>query len=480
MTMFLQEVIQKEVLLICKKLISWKIISFFLMLYRYSVENYKSFKHCAELVMFPFAQEGVDGKTYWRKGEVTPVLKTCVIFGANASGKSNLIKSIAFAQSIILNDIKISTESNPCFKLDSDSIFQPTVFNFEMKIGERLLQYGFSVLFRENRLMEEWLYDLDTDTQLFLRVYNSSNQRYEFDYDKENLEPSEIQRVDIYLEDLQQDNTRLLLTELAGKKMSDSHLWHTLHDTYQWFKDLRILFPGSRYNLLMEVALDERRINEIYKTYFKLFDIHIDNIHLNSIPIEMLHLSADIMDEMKKDLLKASGSVNTFVMATHGGHEYLIDMDGEGNLLAKEVKFRHLKDDGVTTYDFDKSEESDGTKRLFDLIPALARMLSRDSVVIIDEIDRSLHSLLTHRLLRLFKQKSKDKNSQLICTTHEQLLLDGALFRPDELWMVNLDEKTSQSELYSLAQYKVKFMENIEKNYLLGRYKGIPLFDNLE
>ena len=139
-----------------------------------------------------------------------------------------------------------------------------------------------------------------------------------------------------------------------------------------------------------------------------------------------------------------------------------------------------MKDDGVTTYDFDKSEESDGTKRLFDLIPALARMLSRDSVVIIDEIDRSLHSLLTHRLLRLFKQKSKDRNSQLICTTHEQLLLDGALFRPDELWMVNLDEKTSQSELYSLAQYKVKFMENIEKNYLLGRYKGIPLFDNLE
>ena len=110
--------------------------------------------------------------------------------------------------------------------------------------------------------------------------------------------------------------------------MSDSHLWHTLHIPISGLRLANSVSWIAVY-LLMEVALDERRINEIYKTYFKLFDIHIDNIHLNSIPIEMLHLSADIMDEMKKDLLKASGSVNTFVMATHGGHEYLIDMDGE-------------------------------------------------------------------------------------------------------------------------------------------------------
>ena len=109
------------------------------MLYRYSVENYKSFKHRAELVMFPFAREGVKGKSDW-KDEASPVLKTAVIFGANASGKSNLIKSIAFARSIILNDIKISTQSNPCFKLDSESISKPTIFNFEMKIGECVFQ----------------------------------------------------------------------------------------------------------------------------------------------------------------------------------------------------------------------------------------------------------------------------------------------------------------------------------------------------
>lgn len=449
------------------------------MLYRYSVENYKSFKHRAELVMFPFASEGVNGKSDW-KDEATPVLKTAVIFGANASGKSNLIKSIAFARSIILNDIKISTQSNPCFKLDSESISKPTIFNFEMKIGECVFQYGFSVFFRENRIEEEWLYDMDTNTQLFLRVYNVPKQSYEFEYNTQSFDEIEIQRIKIYLEDLQQDYTQLLLTELAGKKIADSPLWNSVQQVYHWFKELWILFPGSRYNLLREVALDEQRINEIYKTYFKLFDIHIDNIHLTNIPIEMLHLNAEIMDNIKKDLLKATGSVNTFVMANVGGREYLLDMNEEGSLLAKEVKFRHLKDDGVNTYDFDKYEESDGTMRLFDLIPALARMLATDSVLIVDEIDRSLHSLLTHRLFRLFKQKSKGRNSQLICTTHEQLLLDSALFRPDELWMVNLDEKTQQSELYSLAQYNMKFMENIEKNYLLGRYRGIPLFDNWE
>ena len=449
------------------------------MLYRYSVENYKSYKDRVELVMFPFSHEGIEGKEPENDGTPFPVLKSAVIFGANASGKSNLIKSIAFARSLILHTDSLNSVNNPCFKLNDESVAKPTTFNFEIKLGGRLVQYGFSILFSKNRIEEEWLYDLQTDSQLFLRVFQESEQVYQFSYSGNKFSDEESSRLLVYEEDIRQNYTQLMLTELAGKKISDSLFWQTIREVYRWFKDLQILFPGSRYNLLLQVAKDEHRINEIYKEYFKLFDIAIDNIHLNSVPLEMLQLDADIMAELKNNLAHKPGEHSALVMMNVKGHEYLIDMNVEGNLIAKEVKFRHQKADRQHTYDFDKTEESDGTQRLFDLIPALARIVSEDYVFLIDEVDRSLHSLLTYRILEIFKKRSRGRNSQLICTTHEQLLLDTTMFRPDELWMVDMNKNTSSSELYSLAKYRVKFLENIEKNYLLGRYRAIPNFSEI-
>lgn len=445
------------------------------MLYRYSVENFRSFKQRAELSMFPFATEGVEGKDLNDNGTKVRILNAAVIFGANAAGKSNFMKSIAFARALILDNSKMNTVQNPCYKLDDESVHQPTTFNFEFLVNDNLYQYGFSILFSKNRILEEWFYELQSDSKLFMRIFNPETSLYEITYDADKLDSNENNRMSVYLEDIQQNYQRLLLSELAGKKLSGAFLWTAVREAYDWLKDMQILFPGSSFNLLAQVALDEARINEIYKEYFRLFDIHIDSIHLNSVPLEMLHLDVDIVEEMKQKLNEVPSEKNSLLMANLRGHEYMIDMNEEGDLVAKEVKFRHLKVDGQSTCDFDKSAESDGTKRLFDLIPALARVITSDHVFFIDEIDRSLHSLLTHHLMKLFKNRASHR-SQLICTTHEQLLLDSTLFRPDELWLVDFERKTSQSILLSLAQYKVRFLENIEKNYLMGRYNGIPQF----
>lgn len=446
------------------------------MLYRYSVENFRSFKQRAELVMFPFAAEGIEGKELGDNGTAVSLLQSAVIFGANAAGKSNFVKSIAFARALVLDNSKINTALNPCFKLDDESVYQPTTFNFEFLVNNRLYQYGFSILFSKNKILEEWFYELQSDSQLFMRVLNTETLRYEISYDSDQLDSNEQNRMSVYLEDIQQNYDRLLLSELSSKKPSDTFLWIAIREAFDWLKDLQILFPGSSFNLLAHVAMDETRINEIYKEYFRLFDIHIDSIHLNSVPLEMLHLDTAIIDDMKQKLNEASSDKTALLMANFRGHEYMIDMNAAGDLVAKEVKFRHVKVDGQSTCDFDKSAESDGTKRLFDLIPALARVVTSDHVFIIDEIDRSLHSLLTYHILKVFKNRASHR-SQLICTTHEQLLLDSTLFRPDELWLVDLEKNTSQSTLFSLAQYKVRFWENIEKNYLLGRYKGVPQLD---
>lgn len=127
---------------------------------------------------------------------------------------------------------------------------------------------------------------------------------------------------------------------------------------------------------------------------------------------------------------------------------------------------------------FDLGDESDGTIRLLDFVPALKDVISKRKVFIVDEIERSIHPLLIKKLVGKF---SLDENStgQLIFTTHESNLLDQELFRQDEIWFVEKD-KAGSSDLYSLSEFKEHKSIDIQKGYLSGRYGSIPFMGNLE
>ncbi len=333
------------------------------------------------------------------------------------------------------------------------------------------------MLFSKSLIQEEWLYDLVENKPLFARTYDSEKERYDYEFAQEGLTEEDKKRLSVYEEDMRRVKDRLLLTELAFKDFSsDAPLWGKLKAVFSWFKELNILFPSSKFNLLTAVAKDESKINEMYKDYFRMFGIPIDTIHLNDVPIGMLQLDPDLLSEIKNGLLSESSDKKNRCMINLRGHEYLLELDESGDVSAKEVRFQHSKKLDGGFVDFSKSDESDGTQRLFDLIPALARLAKHKGVWVIDEIDRSLHSLLTRHIISLFLKESKNVSSQLICTTHEQSLMDSALLGADEIWLVQKNAREEASELYSLANYNVRFPENIEKNYLLGRYKAIPLF----
>ena len=446
------------------------------MLYRYIVENFKSFRDQAELAMIP----SVGGCSHLIDGDTNiPVLKTAVIYGANASGKSNLVRSMAFARDLILNKEKVNGVSNPCYRLDQESMNRPTVFHFELKINEALYQYGFSILFSKSLVTEEWLYEMIEKKPLFSRAYNEAKFIYDYEFETDDLSEEERNRMSVYMDDLKNAKDRLVLTELAQKKLSDEvSLWNRINEVYTWFKKLTIIFPNTRFNLLTAVVADESKINNLYKDYFRLFNLAIDNIHLNQVPIAMLPLNQETLAEIKSDLLAKDTKGDARGMINLRGHEYLLELDELGDLTAKEVKFCHLKREDGGVADFSKWEESDGTQRLFDLIPALARLVKQEGAWVIDEIDRTLHSLVTRTIIAFFLKESQGIRSQLICTTHEQLLLDISLLRTDEIWLTQKNSPDEISELYPLAKYKVKFPENIEKNYLLGRYRGIPVLDD--
>ena len=145
-------------------------------------------------------------------------------------------------------------------------------------------------------------------------------------------------------------------------------------------------------------------------------------------------------------------------------------VENEEGFKVKAIKVIH----GDPDVPFDTYEESDGTLRIIELIDVL---LSDEKVYIIDEIDRSLHPSLTIEFVKSFLELLKDKNSQLIITTHESRLLDYDILRRDEIWFTDKNEEKA-TELYSLEQFKddARFDRKIDKAYLDGRYGAIPIF----
>ena len=150
---------------------------------------------------------------------------------------------------------------------------------------------------------------------------------------------------------------------------------------------------------------------------------------------------------------------------------YVIFLDKNDKVKVTTIVFNHGSD---AIFEF--PEESDGTRRILDLIEIL--FTGEEKIYIIDEIDRSLHPQLTYKFIQEFLAVAQKKNIQLVITTHESRLLDFGLLRQDEIWIAN-KLITGETELYSLDEYNVRFDKKVDKAYLEGRYGGVPIFSSI-
>ena len=185
-------------------------------------------------------------------------------------------------------------------------------------------------------------------------------------------------------------------------------------------------------------------------------------------------------DEVKKDLLndieqsmRSKPQGGTRGRIEIGDHQFEISVE-DGEIVAEKIMLDHGNSEEL----FELSDESDGTKRLFDIIP-LYELGQKGKIIIIDELDRSFHSKLTEEYVRRFFRITEEKPCQLICTTHDLNLMDLQLLRQDEIWFVER-EKDHSSKIYSLSDYKQRFDKNILNDYLIGRYGAIPCFQDDE
>lgn len=160
------------------------------------------------------------------------------------------------------------------------------------------------------------------------------------------------------------------------------------------------------------------------------------------------------------------------------GDSLIIEKTSENHFYKLSVQASH-KAEGGTYFQLDISEESDGTRRLLDFIPALHRLQNESGVYFIDEIDRSMHPMLVWKFLDFFLRSCNKVPSQIIVTTHESNLLDLDLVRRDEIWFAEKDGEL-ETRLYSLMDFKVRTDLEIRKNYLNGRFGAVPFLGDFK
>ena len=389
------------------------------------------------------------------------VLKAGIIYGANASGKSNIIKSIYILKNIALG--RFPKHYIEPFKL---SMPKKAISKLELEFKMEDSYYAYGVEFNISGIEEEWLYDINarTDKEIFTRKVGNKENQFSFGTISGDKETAQFLK---FLADGTPSDTSFLseYVKRNGKGMEQIRI------ALKWFKDkLNILFPDSRYQ---GISFNAERDKEFQVSTCKLldfFDTGITDIRRIEIKKEELDVPKELQDKLISDL-KPGRTVT--ITSEEGSQTYFIDMDKDNILKYYKQKTVHQDDKGNEII-FEEDEESDGSIRLLDFIPMLIDLKHFDDVFLIDEIDRSMHPMLSQKLLECyFSLLSDEKKTQLIFTTHESNLLDLKTIRADEVWFVEKD-KTGASHLTSLAEYKPR--EDIRKGYLQGRYGAIPFF----
>ncbi|MDE2774996.1 MAG: ATP/GTP-binding protein [Chloroflexota bacterium] len=437
------------------------------MLIRFTVENFLSFKDEVEFSMVAGLprkhKEHVIGTG---RGKDVRTLKTAILYGANAAGKSNLIKAMAFVQRMVVAslDDKQSIPVTP-FRLDNSMRNQPSRFEFEIRCGSTAYIYGFEADSKQVR--SEWLSELrpSSEAMLFERRTDSEGKT-SVDLGKLSFTAEHDLGFMKYIETGTREN------ELYLKKTILNRVEY-FKDVYEWFDDsLRFVFPNPRSGIVETSHKTHIEFESDSRDIIELFDLGIENVKLESseslLPNLLLQDIADMHHERDQDVAIQFPSQNVYIFVSAN----------KDVSTRKFMTVHKVLDDGleVDEEDFELSDESDGTQRLFELSSAMLGLLggNGDRVYIIDELDRRLHPRITKHIVDIFLKNSANQASQMIVTTHESSLLDLDLVRRDEIWFV---EKNSEgiSTLYSLEEYAPRYDVDVQKGYLQGRYGAIPI-----
>jgi len=443
------------------------------MLIRFTVENFLSFNDRISFSMLPTSKERRFNSHKTNKIKGISVLKAAIIFGANASGKSNLIKAIAFGQKLVLRgrtENEIIDKDDQMFKLFSKTN-KKTTSRMEYEIQHKNKNYAYGFVFDAKEIKEEWLYEIKKNAE-DIKIFERKNTS-EFDVEfLRNSNESKSSFLDFLVESTRKNQ---LFIKHVGQLNTHKLNIKAIDDVTDWFDNaLTIIYPHTkRTGIKFELSKNET-LAHLMGSILNYFDTGITGVEFQEINFSDLEkqFPSEILQDIKDTLLKENSEKRNAFLANASEEKYYSITKKDQELKASVLKTKHTNPDGEVVY-FDLMNESDGTRRLFDLIPfMLDFMKGDDNVMLVDEIERSLHPNLVYELFNLLlnNEQFQGKKNQMIATTHEDNLFNEKLLRQDEIWFVQKDRKGA-SHLQALSDYKGKLTR---ENYLRGRYKGIP------
>lgn len=403
------------------------------MLIRFSFKNFKSFKdeNCLDMEATSLKEHEYNVA----KTDSTEILKVSAIYGANASGKTNVLQAFSYMKKRIL----VSDDSKANSPMDEENIYSFMIndnpISLEVEIlakNNKIYKYGFDIL--KDKIISEWLYEKRINK--FYEIFERNNNNVQ------------IMKVKNKLFDLANiDDKSLFLKSFRAIDKSNEDF----NSVYEWFMNSNYLDLGDpkfedalNKRISLRIVEDEKYRNELL-TFIKTFDATIDSINISPASLE--------------EIKNTNGVV--------------------------KVELVHNYENGKKALPI--SLESNGTMKMFHLFDFFMDALKNGMVLFVDELDAKLHPLLTRYIINLFHNSEKNiGNGQLIYSTHDTVNLNKETFRRDEIWFAEKD-KNGISEIYSLSDYimedengnakKVRNDATYNKDYLTGRYGAIPVLE---
>ena len=413
------------------------------MLLQFNVTNALSFKREAILDLVANA-DNAHAENLIKEGK-NKVIPTAAIYGANAAGKSNLFKAlddaIMFVRTSERKQVNELINIFP-FMMDDEGRLGKTRFDFLFTYEGIKYEYGFVIDI--TRVYEEYLYEYKTAKPSMIFERESTN-KYRY--------PSALRKTMKPYEEKNTDNKLFLSTATAWNcKMTEK--------PFRWFVEMIDVYDGDSVRREMASALNadnKGEIREFARKYLKAADFNISDYTFSMRTVKPLYVEEMPIDENELEIPSLLKEWKLTMSHT-------VEVDGKTQNV--EIPF---------------SRESGGTQLFFSYLPAVYKALKNGKTIVIDEIDNGLHPLLVRNLVELFNNHETNPNgAQLIFNTHDVGMLDLDMFRRDQIYFVEKDNRTGESELYSLSDFSPRKNDKIRKGYMLGRYGAVPNIGGME
>jgi AAA15 family ATPase/GTPase len=413
------------------------------MLLEFTVENFRSFRDKTTLSMLASSDNSsLDNLTNVETLKGKRTLNSTVIYGANASGKSNLVLALTIMKNFVVNSHThqkgIRLNHQP-FAFDKNSTNKPT--SFSVIYVHEGIRYNYSMSYDKERIVAEELsyYPNGRISMIFSRKGN------EFTFNVDQKEQEVISRRTL-------ENALYLSTSVQFNYSRNM-------PAFTWFTKGLVALDNTDSPGLINNAIEymnhNKKAKKLMVQALQSADLGITGVEgrLKKVPLQKLYNS------IPPQLL----AVMTMV-----GNE----------ALQTDLRFKHRvvsADGSESEIDLPHIFESEGTRKLFSIIGPIIEVLQTGGTLVVDELDTKLHHDISTWLVELFHDPEQNKHgAQLIFNSHNQLLLDQYLFRRDQIWFTEKDPETGASELYSLVEFGELKDRDIQKAYQLGRYGAIP------